>query len=52
MRTIGGPVIGNLITPLLFGKILYTPKNNATFKLIQKVLKQFYFYQMKFFDCF
>ena len=37
MRTIGGPVIGNLITPLLYGKILYTPKNNVTLKLIQKV---------------
>ena len=37
IRKVGGSVIGNLITPLLFGKILYTPKNNATFKLIQKV---------------
>ena len=37
MRKLGGSVIGNLITPLVFGKILYTPKNNATLKLIQKV---------------
>ena len=37
MRSIGGPVIGNLLTPLLFGKILYTPHTNATHKLIQKV---------------
>jgi hypothetical protein len=38
IRNVGGSVIGNLITPLLFGKILYTPKNNATYKLIQKVI--------------
>lgn len=44
MRTIGGPVIGNLITPLLFGKILYTPRTNATYKLIQKVNIFCYYY--------
>ena len=38
MKTIGGAVIGNLLTPLLFGKILYTPKTEVTFKLIQKVI--------------
>jgi len=37
IRKIGGSVIGNLITPLVFGKIVYTPKNNATDKLIQQV---------------
>jgi hypothetical protein len=37
MRSIGGAVIGNLITPLLFGKILYTPKTAVTYNLIQKV---------------
>ena len=38
MRSIGGAVIGNLITPLLFGKILYTPKTTVTYNLIQKVI--------------
>ena len=41
IRKVGGSVIGNLITPLLFGKILYTPHNNATFKLIQKFNETF-----------
>ncbi len=43
IRKIGGSVIGNLITPLIFGKIVYTPKNNATEKLIQQV-KYIYFF--------
>ncbi len=38
MRNIGGSVIGNLITPLLFGKILYTPNTNLTHGLIKKVI--------------
>ena len=38
MRNVGGYVIGNLITPLLFGKILYTPRTNLTYQIIQKVL--------------
>ena len=38
IRKVGGSVIGNLITPLIFGKIIYTPKNNATYKLMQKVI--------------
>lgn len=37
MRSIGGPVIGNLLTPLLFGKILYTPRTNLTERLIRRV---------------
>lgn len=41
IRKIGGSVIGNLITPLLFGKILYTPKNNVTDKVIQKFNETF-----------
>ena len=40
LKNIGGAVIGNLLTPLLFGKILYTPKTTFTFNLIKKV---FYF---------
>jgi hypothetical protein len=41
IRKVGGSVIGNLITPLLFGKILYTPQNNVTMKLIQKFNETF-----------
>jgi hypothetical protein len=41
MRKIGGSVIGNLITPLLFGKIVYTPKTNATLQLIKKFNQTF-----------
>jgi hypothetical protein len=37
LKSIGGPAISNLLTPLLFGKILYTPKTNLTYKLMQKV---------------
>ena len=39
MRNVGGYIIGNLITPLIYGKILYTPKTNLTYKIIQKVIK-------------
>lgn len=38
VRSIGGPIIGNLLTPLLFGKILYTPKNNASMSLMENVM--------------
>ncbi|CAF0899716.1 unnamed protein product, partial [Brachionus calyciflorus] len=41
MRNVGGYVIGNLITPLLFGKILYTPRTNLTYQIIQKFNETF-----------
>ena len=41
MRSIGGKVIGNLITPLLYGKILYTPKTNLTLNIISKFNETF-----------
>ena len=41
MRTIGGKVIGNLITPLLYGKILYTPQTNLTNNVISKLNETF-----------
>lgn len=43
MRNVGGYIIGNLITPLIFGKILYTPKTNLTFQIIQKVILFLFF---------
>nr|QNH67915.1 ATP-binding cassette transporter subfamily A member 1-like protein X3 [Brachionus plicatilis] len=41
MRSVGGYIIGNLITPLIFGKILYTPKTNLTYQIIQKFNETF-----------
>jgi hypothetical protein len=41
MRTIGGKVIGNLITPLLYGKIIYTPATNLTNNIISKFNETF-----------
>lgn len=45
LKNIGGSVIGNLVTPLVFGKILYTPKNNFTTAFVKELnttFKQFY----------
>jgi hypothetical protein len=33
-------VIGNLITPLIYGKILYTPRNNFTEMFVTEVIKK------------
>lgn len=41
MQSIGGQVIGNLITPLLFGKILYTPHTNLTASIIRQLNETF-----------
>lgn len=37
-----GPAIKNLIKPLLFGKIIFTPKTNVTSQIIQKVNETFH----------
>lgn len=45
LKNIGGSVIGNLVTPLVFGKILYTPKTNFTTAFVKELnttFKQFY----------
>ena len=41
LQSIGGQVIGNLITPLLFGKILYTPHTNLTASIIKNFNETF-----------
>ena len=43
MRTIGGSIIGNLLTPLVFGKILYTPHSALTGNIISKVRTSCFF---------
>lgn len=41
IHNIGGTVIENILKPILFGKILYTPKTNVTVQLIKKVKELF-----------
>jgi hypothetical protein len=41
LQSIGGQVIGNLITPLLFGKILYTPHTNLTASIMKNFNQTF-----------
>nr|UOU03310.1 ATP-binding cassette subfamily A1-like 3 [Brachionus rubens] len=41
LKNVGGYVIGNLITPLLFGKILYSPKTDLTNQIMQKFNETF-----------
>jgi hypothetical protein len=41
LRSLGVPIIGNLITPLLFGKILYTPETKFTRKIIENFNETF-----------
>jgi hypothetical protein len=40
LHDFGGNVIENILKPILLGKILYTPKTNATFQIISKVCFQ------------